>query len=428
MPRLITYCGISQNGLLFSRVPSLKGRGKDSEATEKIGVIMKNIFIKSLFVLGAVFVVSAPAFSGVQEGHSQLTTILCDAAKDKKKDMKDDERKSLMNSCLESEKTDALMAHYPAPKTIWVKIKYVSDPPGAVLYIATPENRMWQSERTGEVESANASIAEANKSMTDPRWKSEKEKEERLGLVITYEQKRLTSLNVQLKNLKDSVAATGVREGYSPFTVRYPLDVDTGVKADEKQVFILPATLRWASGATADAAVRIDASRTELYKYAGTKRTLTVKRPDNVPGREIDEEFALKVEASDRERFGLQDTPSCKREAAAVEKERQVLLLAKGRVSDTEYNKFQNDMIAYASRCLPPAQAALIAQRFHDLNVETQMKVDAINARQQPMITIQPSRPSMEELIMQQSTQPPASNSIHCSTNNVNGTVYTDCN
>ena len=76
--------------------------------------------------------------------------------------------------------------------------------------------------------------------------------------------------------------------------------MDTGVKADEKQVFILPATLRWANGATADAAVRIDASRTELYKYAGTKRTLTVKRPDNVPGRAVDEKFALKLEASDQ--------------------------------------------------------------------------------------------------------------------------------
>lgn len=405
----------------------------------KRGFIVKN-FIKSLIVLGAVFAVSAPAFAGAQEDHKQLTTILCNAAKDTKRGLKDDERKSLMSSCLESKKTGALMAHYPAAKTIWVKIKYVSAPPGAVLYIATPENRMWQSERTWEMESAKASIAEANKSMTDPRWKSEKDKKERLGLVITFEQKRLTSLNPQLKELEDSAAATGVREGYAPFTVRYPLDVDTGVKSDEKQVFILPATLRWASGATAPATIRIDLNRIELLKAAGTQKTITVTRPDNVPGRVADEEFALKVEASNQK--NLARHAGCKMESAAIEKERaaniayiQALPGWPRNVSEADLNaanemlrKFQEREINFEFGCVSPAAASLMEQRFHDLNVETQMKIDAINARQQSTITIQPSRPSMEELIMQQSTQPPVSNSIHCSTNNVNGTVYTDCN
>jgi len=234
------------------------------------------------------------------------------------------------------------------------------------------------------------------------------------------------------------------RVDFTPFSLNYKYN-----QAKTYQYGITTsAMVRWSSGATAKVLVFIDprkllilpdcdphkdrdcAARERVTSSIDKNHLLqsyTFKRPDNVPGRVADEEFALKVEASDREQFG-QDTPSCRKEAATVEKERQAILREHGNVSDTEFNKFENDEIAYATRCLPPAKAALIEQRLHDIKVESQMKIDTINARQQPTITIQPSRPSMEELIMQQSTQPPASNSIHCSTNNVNGTVYTDCN
>lgn len=127
---------------------------------------MKNLFIKSLIVLGFAFAVSVPAFASAEQDHKQLTMVtmaVCNSAKDK--NVTDDVRKARMNECLELKRTDALLAHYPAAKTIWVKIQYVSDPPGAVLYIATPENRLWQSVRTFEVESAKASIADATKSL-----------------------------------------------------------------------------------------------------------------------------------------------------------------------------------------------------------------------------------------------------------------------
>ena len=52
----------------------------------------------------------------------------------------------------------------------------------------------------------------------------------------------------------------------------------------------------------------------------------------------------------------------------------------------------------------------------------------APSRQSQPAITIQPSRPSMEELIMQQPTRPPVRNNIDCTSRDVNGTVYTNCN
>jgi hypothetical protein len=58
----------------------------------------------------------------------------------------------------------------------------------------------------------------------------------------------------------------------------------------------------------------------------------------------------------------------------------------------------------------------------------TALAEHASSHQTQPTVTIQPSHPSMEELIMQQPTHPPVSNNINCTSRDVNGTVYTNCN
>ena len=78
---------------------------------------------------------------------------------------------------------------------------------------------------------------------------------------------------------------TNTRFGYTPFTLYYNVSDD-----DRKQgrTRLSGTTVRWLSGASASYSY-IDADLTRF----GYKQSVTYRRPENVPGREIDEKFAF---------------------------------------------------------------------------------------------------------------------------------------
>lgn len=94
----------------------------------------------------------------------------------------------------------------------------------------------------------------------------------------------------------------------------------------------------------------------------------------------------------------------------------------------------ENDRyVEFVIKCGTQKQAISSMQkelrRLYNQVIQMNALAERTPSRQtQPTITIQPSRPSMEELIMQQPTHPPVSNNINCTSRDVNGTVYTNCN
>jgi hypothetical protein len=94
----------------------------------------------------------------------------------------------------------------------------------------------------------------------------------------------------------------------------------------------------------------------------------------------------------------------------------------------------ENDRyVEFVIKCGTQKQAISSMQKelrrlYNQVIQMTTLAEHAPSHQTQSTITIQPSRPSMEELIMQQPTHPPVSNNINCTSRDVNGTVYTNCN
>lgn len=76
--------------------------------------------------------------------------------------------------------------------------------------------------------------------------------------------------------------------GYTPYTAHYNLNDEMKKTGGLKPK---PMSVKWASGATA----AVSNLYVDLNKY-GLNQSFTFQRPDNYPGRQIDVQFALKVE------------------------------------------------------------------------------------------------------------------------------------
>lgn len=77
----------------------------------------------------------------------------------------------------------------------------------------------------------------------------------------------------------------GVRQGYTPITLYYDITQEMRAKGVN-----LPANVRWQSGATAEIKLFIDLARGQSFNW-------TFQRPNNISGREADEQFGLQTES-----------------------------------------------------------------------------------------------------------------------------------
>jgi len=77
----------------------------------------------------------------------------------------------------------------------------------------------------------------------------------------------------------------GIRQGFTPLTLYYNLD-----RVRKASGNIAEVTVRWQSGATATAKAHIDLTQGLFWNQ-------NIPRPNNVPGREADEQFGLQTES-----------------------------------------------------------------------------------------------------------------------------------
>lgn len=110
--------------------------------------------------------------------------------------------------------------------------------------------------------------------------------------------------------------SAGQRMGYTPQTVYYNISDET-----QKRGFmnLNDAKVQWASGAIAET----KSLNVDLKKF-GYSQSYIFKRPDGIPGREIDERFALELDrtrAMQRQAAAQEEQAAAQHRQAAAQEE-----------------------------------------------------------------------------------------------------------